>query len=154
MSKLDKLKQARIKAMKDKDTITKSILSYLQSEAQVVAKEELRDINDIDITEIAKALIKKNQSLIDLGASNIDELNKENSILSEYAPQKFDESKLQSLIDELIEGLSENDRGNGMIKRIMPELNKYGDMVDKRLASQYINKKSAEIEEARKKKGT
>ena len=151
MSKIDKLKKARIDAMKAKDVVAKGILSYLQSEVQAVAKQELRDFTDEDITEVAKALIKKNQSLIDLGAENYTELKKENSILSEYAPQKFDEAKLYSIINDIIDNLVDEDKGNGMIKKIMPALNQYGDMVDKRIASQYINKKSADIEEAKTK---
>jgi len=143
---LQKLKADRITAMKAKNTLAKSILSCLLSDAQTVAKTELRELTDNDVVESAKKLIKQNQSVIALGADNAPELKLENDVLKEFAPQQYTEAQLHSIIDVLIAKLPELVRGNGMIKSLMPLLKEHGDMLDKRAASDYIKAESVKIE--------
>ena len=90
---LHKLQEMKIKAMKEKDAIGKSILSVLHSESLVLAKNENRDVQDNDIIKSAKSLIKKNeQVLYDLTSFNLLSSNtikmkqatQESYILQEY----------------------------------------------------------------------
>ena len=142
---LQQLKAERITAMKAKDVVAKNILSYLLSEAQGIAKTEQREVTDNDVIETSKALIKKNQNLIDLQDGSA-QLERENEILKGFTPQQYTEDQQKSIIDVLHLQLPESDKGNGAIKKLMPLLKEHGDMIDKRTASMYIKEKSAKFE--------
>jgi len=140
---VNKLKQDRIKAMKEKDDIAKSILSVLYSEALSIAKKEMRDVTDSDIIKSAKLLIKRNKQTLDLikDNDNIVKLISENEILETYLPVQMTEEEVHKAVDIIIDTLGIKNLERKHQGMIMKELKLLGDIVDMSIASKYISGK-------------
>jgi uncharacterized protein YqeY len=158
MNKLDILKKMKIKAMKEKDTESKSILSVLQSDTQSIAKSDSnREIVDADIVKAAKTLINRNnkaindittasqtetdQSKHDVMTSNVATLTRENAILNEFVPQTKSSEEIHTIIDGLLSDLPEGDKVKSSMGKLMGKLKSYGDSMDMKVASKYLSQK-------------
>jgi len=142
---LNKLKQMKLKAMKDKDVIAKSILSVMHCEALVIAKKELRDVSDSDIITVSKSLIKKNEQTIELLTDKTNTwitLTKEIIILEQFLPKQMTDGEIKYAVYELLldmkpEELIRKNQGN-----IMKQLKDiYGDNINMGTASKYVSNK-------------
>ena len=143
---VNKLKQARIKAMKDHDAIAKSILSVLYSEALTIAKKEIRDVTDSDIIKSAKSLIKRNTQTLDLIKDKDNtiitlRLLSENGILETYLPEQLSEEEIHKAVDIIIDTLDIDTLERKHQGMIMKELKLLGDIVNMGIASKYVSSK-------------
>ena len=146
MEVIEKLKKAKIVAMKEKDTIGKKILSLLHSDALSIAKKEKREVEEDDVLKSAKTLIKKNKQAIsdaqaNLGAT-IPHFEKENEILADFLPEQINTADMHQAIDELLEVIPEEERTRRIQGTLMKSLKeKYGNTIDMGAASKYIGTK-------------
>jgi len=154
---LHKLQEMKIKAMKEKDAIGKSILSVLHSESLVLAKNENRDVQDNDIIKSAKSLIKKNeQVLYDLTSFNLLSSNtikmkqatqesyilQENEILKTFLPKQLTEDEIKKEIDAICTCIPPDElirKNQGKIMKILKD--KFGEGINMGIASKYVGTK-------------
>lgn len=130
----DRLKQA----MKDKDSLLLSVLRNINSKITEFEKSIANKIaSDTDILVIIEKLAKQREEAIKLYIQgNRDDLvineQLELNILKGYLPTKMTEDETRIVIIELVE------IGLNNVGLIMRELNKYGNTIDKKLASEII----------------
>ena len=146
---INKLKEDRIKAMKERDIITKSILSVLHSDSLSLAKKEMRDVTEQDIITSAKTLIKRNEQTIKLVESKKDmqlldkltDARKEILILQKFLPVQMTDEEIKIEVDNILKTIPEDD----LIKKnqgiIMSQLKKFGDSINMGIASKYVTSK-------------
>ena len=143
---LEKLKKAKITAMREKNSIAKKILSLLHSDALNTAKKEMREVTDEDVVKTAKSLIKKNKKAMEetkekIGVS-IPQFEKENVILLNFLPKQLSEAAVKAAIDVLIEKIPEDERTKKARGGIMKTLNReFGNTIDMGSASKYVSTK-------------
>ena len=139
---IKKLQDSKIKAMKDKDTIAKAILSLLHSDALNLAKKDNRPITDKDIIRCAKTLIKRNNQTINeikKATGNPAQLESEVKILLGYLPAQKDKEDIQDIVLGIIEKIPKEERTKKAQGGIMKQIkDKYGDAVDMSIASKYV----------------
>jgi uncharacterized protein YqeY len=146
MKVLEKLQKAKITAMKSKDSIGKSILSLLHSDALNIAKKDKREVEEDDILKSAKSLIKKNKQAIsdaqaNLGAT-LPHYEKENEILADFLPEQINTADMELAIDGLLEAFPEEERTRKIQGQLMKSLKeKFGNTIDMGAASKYIGTK-------------
>lgn len=100
----DQIKAERIKAMKNKDAIRKSILTTLLGEVETNAKRENTDATDELVIAMCKKFIKSNGEVLTKAVASrqlFNQLNTENIILSEFLPKQLTEAELRVIITEL-----------------------------------------------------
>jgi len=149
---LHKLQEMKIKAMKEKDAVGKSILSVLHSESLVLAKNENRDVQDNDIIKSAKSLIKKNeQVLYMLQQSNTIKMKQatqesyilqENKILKTFLPKQLTEEEIKKEIDAICTCIPPDElirKNQGKIMKILKD--KFGEGINMGIASKYVGTK-------------
>ncbi|MHA2047744.1 MAG: GatB/YqeY domain-containing protein, partial [Candidatus Thorarchaeota archaeon] len=86
MTLMEKLKTERIQAMKDKDTVKKSILTLALGEVQS-AESRQGSIEDSQIEKIIRKLIAGNEE--SLSYREDETLVKENEILADFLPKQM-----------------------------------------------------------------
>jgi uncharacterized protein YqeY len=96
MNLISRAKTARMTAMKNKDTLTKSILTTLLGELETVAKREQCDITDDMVVARCKKFIDANNET--LAVKDSPDLVLENAVLAEYLPTQLDADALRVLI--------------------------------------------------------
>ncbi len=123
-------------AMKDKNPELVSV--YRGIMAKIIESEKNngnKEISDDDILKIIEKLSKQREEAItlykqggreDLVLKEQFELN----ILLSYLPQKMSEAETRKIVEEAVANGSNN------MGLLMKELNKYGNLIDKKLASQ------------------
>jgi uncharacterized protein YqeY len=126
-------------AMKEKNAemlnVLRGVISKITESEKANSNKELIDDEVIKVIEkLAKqreesiALFKKGNRE-DLVTAEEFQLN----VLKEYLPQKMDEAATRKAVDEAIQAGATN------IGMLMKELGKYGNLIDKKLASQIAN---------------
>lgn len=140
---IQKLKDLKIKAMKDRDSTAKGILSVLHSDSLANAKKDNREVTDQDIIKSAKSLIKKNEQVIaDLIKRNatgpVAKLECELEILKEFLPKQMTENEIISEVDKILSDMPEEERIRKNQGTIMKELKKFGDSINMGIASKYV----------------
>src|SRR5437867_13257835 len=91
-------------AMKDKDAIKQSTISFLRSQLKYVLIEKKTDkLSDADIIPIIKKQIKQRQDSIEQfqkgGRTDlVDKEQKELAILKSYLPAEMSEAELEKLV--------------------------------------------------------
>ena len=139
---IKKLQQAKISAMKEKNSIAKSILSMLHSDALVMAKKETRELTNDDIMKSAKTLIKRNtQAITDVEKGNGDAsaLKTEIDILYTFLPTQKTEDEIKAIIDDIMAPIPEEDRIHKLRGTVMKQLKtEHGDSIDMGFAVKYL----------------
>lgn len=94
---VDQLKKARMTAMKERNMITKSILTTLLGELEGNAKRTQCEISDDMVIKTSKKFVASNLEVIGLGNS-VDQLTKENIVLGAFIPTQLSEDELHTII--------------------------------------------------------
>lgn len=140
---IDKLKEMKIKAMKENDVVSKKILSVLHSDALGLAKKENRDVYDEDIVKASKFLIKKNEQTISLIEKNKNivpvNFKLELDILNEFLPVQMSEEEIKKAVDDVCAPIAEEDMIKSNMGTIMSYLKKYGNKMNMSIASKYVS---------------
>ena len=119
----EKINKDYIQAMKDRDTIKSSTLSFLKSQLKYVRMEKKTEkVEDVDIIATIKKQIKQRQDSIEqYTAGNRPELaakeQKELDILKSYLPQEMSTEQLATVIQETmkeVQATSVKDMGKVM----------------------------------------
>ena len=135
-------------AMKDKDTVKSSTLSFLRSQLKYVAIEKKAEkLSDADVIPVIKKQIKQRQDSIEQfekgGRSDlVEKEKKELNILKSYLPAEMSEAEIKSLIEESLKeskAASIKDMGSVM-KALMP---KVGGKADSKLVSDLVRERLA-----------
>jgi uncharacterized protein YqeY len=139
---LNKLKKMKIQAMKDKDVITKNIISIVIANVQEMAKNDgQRDVVDADVLVSLKSLIKKNNNVIEISEKNgrdATQLISENVIMQSLLPSVLSEVDTKLLIDGIIDKMDKYDRVKKNMRFIIGEVKNANSNVDMKLVSSYI----------------
>ena len=95
-------------AMKDKDTVRKTVLSMARAAILQVEKDKRTELDDQGVMEVITKEIKSRKEALEMfkqgGRQGLVEKNeKEIEILSEYLPPQLSESEIREIIKEAIE---------------------------------------------------
>lgn len=100
---IEQIKKDRIQAMRDKDVLTKKVLTTLYGELQTDAKRNQCDISDANVVSKCKKVMSTNDDTIIM---NITEearsaLKQENVILAVYLPAQLTHTEIHAIIAQL-----------------------------------------------------
>ncbi|MDP3142550.1 MAG: GatB/YqeY domain-containing protein [Candidatus Omnitrophota bacterium] len=107
----DKIMNDYKEAMKAKEAVKVSILSFLRSQFMNVRIDKKKDkLDDVEVVPIIKKLIKQHQDSIEgFKAGNrqdlVDKEAQELEILKAYLPQEISPEEIKKIIDEVIAAL-------------------------------------------------
>lgn len=96
---INDLKNKRMKALKERDKITKSILDTLLGLLETDSKRTQSEITDEMVMAHCKKLIESNTLTNKVRHS--DNLVRENEILNTFLPQQLNEEQLRTIISDL-----------------------------------------------------
>ena len=133
------LSEARVSAMKSGDTIAKSILSVLKSDADNLAKKTLRETTDADVEASAKSLVKKINESGKLKGSLSEKETAELEVLKAFVPKEASPEETKSKVDAMLAetGL---DPKTTPVGQLMGKVKSLG--VDMKIASEYLKELS------------
>lgn len=142
----EKLMSDYKEAMKNKDPLKVSVLSFLRAELKNQAIAKKKDLlEDSDVVAVIRKQMKARQdsieqftkgSRLDLAEKEMKELN----ILKEYLPAQLSEEEVSKLIEEVISAAGAV--GMKDMGRVMKELNeKIAGKADGKLVSDLVKKK-------------
>jgi uncharacterized protein YqeY len=97
---IDKLKAARMQAMRDKNGLARSILTTLLGELEGIAKRDQVSINDDMVIRTCKKFIVGNLETIKLGGDS-EKLEAENEILKQFVPKQLSADELRVIIADM-----------------------------------------------------
>lgn len=136
------------KAMKDKDTLKVSTLSFLRSELKNAAIDKRKQaLDDTEVIAVIKKQIKQRQDSIDKFKQGsrqdlADKETKELEILKLYLPQGVSEEEIRAAVEEVIKATgasSAQDMG-----KVMKELlAKFSGSADNKLVSEIVKSRLA-----------
>ncbi|MEW5758712.1 MAG: GatB/YqeY domain-containing protein [Candidatus Omnitrophota bacterium] len=142
----EKIMQDYIKAMKEKDTVKTSTLSFLRAELKNIAIDKKKDkLDDNDIIPIIKKQIKRRQDSIEQfkQGNRIDLVEKEEKelvVLKSYLPEELSEEAVKKVVEDIIKS-----SGASSIKdmgKIMKEaLSQLAGKADSSLVSRLVKEK-------------
>jgi len=104
----DQIKQDYVQAMKDKDSLKSSTLSFLRAQLKnVIIEKKLEKLEDKDSISVIKKQIKQRQDSIEQfdKAARADLADKEKAelaILKSYLPEELSEADIQKVVDQAI----------------------------------------------------
>lgn len=124
-------------AMLAKDTVKISTLRSIITKITEAEKVNGSELNEESIIKVIDKLSKQREESISLYQKGgridlVEAEEKELKILKEYLPEKFSYEKTKEIVSELISS------GVNNMGSIMKELNQYGNLVDKKIASTII----------------
>lgn len=103
MTLKEEITQARIKALKEKDNLTKTSVGYILSAIKQQEVDTKKEVTDADVVAILKTLIRQRSEAI-AKHSDIKELVERDSaeiaILSKYMPVQLDDAAVIAIIRE------------------------------------------------------
>lgn len=122
-------------AMKNKDADRLSVLRGIISKITEAEKVSNTTLSDDEIIKTIQKLAKQREESINLfRQGNREDLalaeEFQLSVLKEYLPQMMSESEVRTAVKTAI------DNGASNIGALMKELNQYGNLLDKKIASQ------------------
>lgn len=130
-----------IKAMKEKNSVEKNLLSVIKGEIQTVEKNiPTENLSDIEVTKILNKLVKSlNETLIQLTsiegqADNMLKTSLELATIQSYLPKQMSELDVIQKIDELFS------KGITNIGQVMKEFSLL--QVDKKMVSDILKRKN------------
>lgn len=97
---IEKLKAARMQAMRDKNGLARSILTTLLGELEGIAKRDQTDITDDMIIRTCKKFIIGNKETIKLGG-DAEKLEAENEILQQFVPKQLSADEVRAIIADM-----------------------------------------------------
>lgn len=153
MSTFNKVKKARIQALKDKDTLTKAVLdmivanmdnkgvSKLEGEAQEKATiESLRAVK-VDLNKLVNAFDKeftqKGKELTDVAKEALAKNALEQAVVDRFLPSKMSNEELEKLIDTVI---TEKGKDFGAVMKVLKA--EHNGRFDGKHASTYAKEKT------------
>ncbi len=123
-------------AMKEKNPAMLGVLRGITSKITEAEKANSnQELSDDDVIKVIEKLAKQREESISLyKQGNREDLVQseqfELDVLKEYLPQKMDESATRKVVEDAVNAGATN------IGLLMKELNQYGNLIDKKLASQ------------------
>ena len=106
---VDELKKAQMEALKQKDTLTRSVLQIVTGKAKLVEIEKRtknESLTDDDVILVINKVIKELEEEI-LAFKNagrnekVEELTKQKDILAKYLPAQLTEEEIKDIINKL-----------------------------------------------------
>jgi len=127
----DKIKKVRIDAMKNKDKVARDFYSTMIGEID----RDSEGKSDIDavVSSVAKKMAKNiKQNISDYEKRGIDSSKEkvELDIVSQYLPKVLSEEETRNIVTSIVDAEESPNIG-----KVMGALKRYGDSVDKKLAS-------------------
>jgi uncharacterized protein len=127
----DKIKKARIDAMKNKDKVARDFYSTMIGEID----RDSEGKSDIDavVSSVAKKMAKNiKQNISDYEKRGIDSSKEkvELDLVSQYLPKVLSEEETRNLVTSIVDAEESPNIG-----KVMGALKRYGNSVDKKLAS-------------------
>jgi len=140
MNLIDKIKADSLTARKERDTLKINLLTTLYSEASRIGLDDgHRQTTDDEVVAVVKKFIKGIDQSIGFnktGGIDIDNMEKEKSILENYLPKQMSESELESVISNTIADIQ--NANMGLVMKTLKE--KYNGQYDSKLASEKLKK--------------
>lgn len=130
MSKIDEVRSAMVKAMKDGDKERKAALSFLLSSLKNKAIDKRADLTEEEEGQVILKEIKQLKETLEMTPADrtdiIEECQKRLSVLEEYAPKMMDEEEIRTIVKEVLAGLgieapTAKDKGK-IMKELMPKV--------------------------------
>jgi uncharacterized protein YqeY len=142
----DKIMSDFKEAMKNKDSVKQSTISFLRSQLKNLAIEKKKDkLEDSDVVAIIKKQVKQRLDSIEKFQSGgrldlAEKEQKEMGILKAYLPEELSKEELEKIIDETIASIgASNIKDMG---RVMKEvMSKVGGKVDNKTLSDSVRLK-------------
>lgn len=134
------------KAMKDKDVLRVSTLSFLRAELKNVAIDKKKDrLEDADVISVIKKQVKQHEDSIEQfkKGARLDLVQKESGeleILKSFLPEQLSEERIKEAIEEVIALTGANkpqDMGKVM-KELLPKLS---GKADNKLVSELVRQR-------------
>ena len=121
MGKIDELLKEKIK-IRVENPVRSSMLGMIVDNAKKLAKSQMRDVADDDITVAAKKMKNETLKAIDdykKGNGDYSHLENEILILEEFIPKGMTEEQIFAEVDKIVSSLSVEQR---LLKNVMPLL--------------------------------
>lgn len=142
----DRITEDYKQAMKSKDAVKTSVLSFLRAQVKnVMIEKKVEKLEDADVIAVIKKQVKQRQDSIaqfEQGgrADLADKEKAELAILKGYLPQEMSEGELKVLIDEAVKesGASTMKDMGKLMKVLMP---KVAGKADNKLVSDLVKQK-------------
>jgi len=133
-------------AMKNKDTIRSSALSFLRAElANVLIEKRKKNLEDAEVISVVKKQIKQHQDSIEQfnkGARMdlVDKETKELEILKSYLPPELPAEEIKKVIEEaVLETQAAGPKDMGKVMKAV--LSKIGGQADGKLVSELVKER-------------
>ncbi len=105
----EKIKQANVQAMKDKDTVARSIYSVLLNKIMlenIKKREKGQEVDDADISNILQKTIKElseeKENYLKVGnEKEVEEISRQIEIASSYLPKMMSKEEIAEVISSL-----------------------------------------------------
>ena len=107
MSLKEKLQEDLKSSMKNKDTIRKSVITWVRAAIKQIEVDQRVELDDVAVMDIiSKQLKQRNDSLAEFEKAGredlIEETKSEIQVLKEYLPQQLSEEELEKIVIETI----------------------------------------------------
>lgn len=133
-------------AVKGKDSIRSSILSFLRSQFKYLAIEKRKDtLDDNEVISIIKKEIKKHQDSIEQFTKGnrmdlADKETKELAILNTYLPQQLSAEEVKKIVEDAVQATAA--QGPKDMGKVMKEvISKVGQAADGKLVSDLVKER-------------
>jgi len=135
MTLKEKINKDFIKAFKEKDTVTKNLLSVIKSEIQTLekGKNSSNDLNDEEVTRVLNKLVKSLKETISI--SDDEKSKNELVIVESYLPKQMSQEEITEKVQSLIDSGAKN---MGDFMKAFAGL-----PVDRKLVNQIVNQMTA-----------
>ena len=135
------------KAMKEKDTVAKNVVTMIRASILQYEKDKKSELDDEGIIEIiAKQVKQRKDSLADFTKADrqdlIETTNREIELLMDYLPQQLTKEELTSIVQDAIEelGITEVKQMGKVMAHVMPNVKGRADgkMISE-IVKEYLN---------------
>ena len=126
----EKIMEDYKKAMKEKEALKVSVLSFLRAELKNAAIDKKKDkLEDAEVIAVVKKQVKQRQDSIEQFKAGgrqdlVEKETKELEILKSYLPQQLSEDKIREIIEEAVRetgACGPQDMGK-LMKALLPKL--------------------------------
>lgn len=130
MSKIEEVRSAMIKAMKNGDKETKETLSMLLAALKNKAIDKRSDLTEEEEIQVIMKEIKQTKETLEMTPADrteiISDCNKRLAVLETYAPKMMGETEIREIIDAVLQSLgidspTAKDKGR-IMKELMPKV--------------------------------